>query len=147
MKLIKMTFFCPDKNSIKKWEKYLKIRKRWFINRSRNSNYSPKCPVGLGEPVFDKVDALIAQGIMSIPAVKGVEIGKGFECAELQGEENADEIEIKKNKVNFLSNNSGGTLGGITSGQDIVVRFAVKPTSSILIEKNTINKQGKNTKN
>ncbi len=143
----KNDFFCPDKNSIKKWEKYLlKIRKDGSSIGAVIQITVQNVPVGLGEPVFDKVDALIAQGIMSIPAVKGVEIGKGFECAELQGEENADEIEIKKNKVNFLSNNSGGTLGGITSGQDIVVRFAVKPTSSILIEKNTINKQGKNTK-
>ena len=143
----KNAFFCPDKHSLKKWEKYLlKIRKDGSSVGAVIQITVQNVPVGLGEPVFDKVDALIAQGIMSIPAVKGVEIGKGFECAELQGEENADEIEIKKNKVNFLSNNSGGTLGGITSGQDIIVRFVVKPTSSILIEKNTINKQGKNTK-
>ena len=89
---------------------------------------------------------MLSFGIMSIPAVKGVEIGAGFKSAELRGEENSDPISSKKNKVSFLSNNSGGTLGGITSGQDIIVRFAVKPTSSILIQKDTINTKGKNTK-
>ena len=72
---------------------------------------------------------------MSIPAVKGFEIGSGFKSAELSGEENADEISILKNKISFKSNNSGGSLGGITSGQDIVIKFAVKPTSSILTKK------------
>ena len=102
-------------------------------------------PIGLGEPVFDKVEALLAKGIMSIPAVKGFEIGSGFSAAELTGEENADEIQSIKKKVLFKSNNSGGTLGGITSGQDIIVRFAVKPTSSILNEKSTVDTKGKNT--
>ena len=102
-------------------------------------------PIGLGEPVFDKVEALLAKGIMSIPAVKGFEIGSGFSAAELTGEENADEIQSINKKVLFKSNNSGGTLGGITSGQDIIVRFAVKPTSSILNEKSTVDTKGKNT--
>ena len=102
-------------------------------------------PVGLGEPVFNKIDAMLAQGIMSIPAVKGFEIGSGLKSAELRGEENADEIISKNNKVSFKSNNAGGTLGGITSGQDLVIRFAVKPTSSILKKKSTINVEGKNT--
>ena len=95
--------------------------------------------VGLGEPIFDKIDALIAHAIMSIPAVKGVEIGLGFQSAESRGEENSDEIVYKNEKVSFKSNNSGGILGGITTGQDIVVRFAVKPTSSILIKQKTVN--------
>ena len=102
--------------------------------------------VGLGEPVFDKVDALLAYGIMSIPAVKGIEIGAGFRSAELRGEENSDQILAKKKKTSFKSNNAGGTLGGITSGQDLVIRFVVKPTSSILIERSTIDIHGKNTK-
>ena len=102
-------------------------------------------PIGLGEPVFDKVEALLAKGILSIPAVKSFEIGSGFSAAELTGEENADEIQSIKKKVLFKSNNSGGTLGGITSGQDIIVRFAVKPTSSILNEKSTVDTKGKNT--
>ena len=101
-------------------------------------------PVGLGEPIFDKVDASIAHAMMSIPAVKGVEIGKGFESASLKGEENSDEIYYKDEKIMFKSNNSGGTLGGITSGQDIIVRFAVKPTSSILKPRKSINKKMEN---
>ena len=83
---------------------------------------------------------------MSIPAVKGVEIGIGFKSAELRGEENSDQILSNKKKPPFQSNNAGGTLGGITSGQDLIIRFAVKPTSSILIERNTIDIKGKNTK-
>ena len=102
-------------------------------------------PIGLGEPVFDKVEALLAKAIMSIPAVKGFEIGSGFKSAELRGEENADEIRILKDRISFKSNNSGGSLGGITSGQDIVIKFAVKPTSSILTKKKTIDVDGKNT--
>jgi len=92
------------------------------------------------------VDALVAQAIMSIPAVKGVEIGKGFDSAKLRGEQNADEISIKNKKILFKSNNAGGTLGGLTSGQNLVITFAVKPTSSILKERNTINLKGQNTK-
>ncbi len=82
---------------------------------------------------------------MSIPAVKGVEIGNGFKSAELRGENNADEMSIKNNKVSFSSNNAGGTLGGISSGQDIVVTFAVKPTSSILTKRKTIDLKKNNT--
>ena len=129
-------FFSPDKKIVTKWQTYLKnIRKKGSsIGAIIQINVSG-IPVGLGEPVFDKVEALIAKAIMSIPAVKGFEIGAGFKAAELTGEENADEIKKKKNKVVFKSNNSGGTLGGITSGQDIIIRYAVKPTSSILNKK------------
>ena len=143
----KNDFFCPDKSAVKSWETYIKdIRKKGSsVGAIIEINISG-IKAGLGEPVFDKVDALLSFGIMSIPAVKGVEIGAGFKSAELRGEENSDPISSKKNKVSFLSNNSGGTLGGITSGQDIIVRFAVKPTSSILIQKDTINVRGKNTK-
>ncbi len=95
-------------------------------------------PVGLGEPVFDRLNADIAKAIMSIPAVKGIEFGAGFSVVESFGSENNDEI----TPYGFLSNNAGGTLGGISSGQDIVFRFAVKPPSSILIEKNTIDLMG-----
>ena len=94
-------------------------------------------PPGLGEPVFDKIDALIGHAIMSIPAVKGFEIGKGFDSAMLTGEQNADEIFLKIKKF-FKTNNAGGTLGGITSGQEIIVKFAVKPTSSILKKRQTL---------
>lgn len=143
----KNDFFCPDKKSVPKWEKYLsRIRKEGSSVGAIIEIRVTGVPIGLGEPVFDKVDALLGKAIMSIPAVKGFEIGRGFEAATLRGEENADEIYSKNKKIFFKSNNAGGTLGGITSGQDIVIRFAVKPTSSILNEKSTVNLKGKNTK-
>lgn len=95
-------------------------------------------PAGLGEPVFDRLNARLAYAVMSIPAVKGVEFGAGFKAAAMRGSENNDEI----TQDGFLSNNAGGTLGGISSGQDIVLRFAVKPTSSILTPKKTVDKNG-----
>ena len=139
-------FFCPDKLTVPRWENYLKsVRKNGSsIGAIIQINVSG-VPMGLGEPVFDKVEALLAKAIMSIPAVKGFEIGSGFKSAELSGEENADEISILKDKISFESNNSGGSLGGITSGQDIVIKFAVKPTSSILTKKKTIDVDGENT--
>ncbi len=138
--------FCPDKLAVPSWENYLKtVRKNGSsIGAIIQINVSG-VPMGLGEPVFDKVEALLAKAIMSIPAVKGFEIGSGFKSAELSGEENADEIRILKDKISFKSNNSGGSLGGITSGQDIVIKFAVKPTSSILTKKKTIDVNGENT--
>ncbi len=142
----KNSFFCPDKKIIKTWEEYLlKIRKKGSSVGAIIQITASGVPAGLGEPVFSKIDALIAQGIMSIPAVKGVEIGNGFKSACLTGEQNADEIRYKNKKVVFQSNNSGGTLGGISSGQDIVVKFAVKPTSSILTKRKTIDLENKNT--
>jgi chorismate synthase len=100
-------------------------------------------PAGLGEPVYDKLDADLAKAIMSINAVKGVEIGAGFGAAALAGEDNADEIRIGNDgRPLFLSNNAGGILGGISTGQEIVVRFAVKPTSSILIPRRSIDRFG-----
>ena len=126
----KNDFFCPDKKSVKNWENYLlKIRKDGSSVGAIIQITVSGVPVGLGEPVFSKIDALLAQGIMSIPAVKGVEIGNGFKSAELRGEENADEIIYKNKKIIFKTNNSGGTLGGISSGQDIIIKFVVKPTS------------------
>ena len=143
----KNDFFCPDKETVKKWEKYINsIRKQGSsVGAVIEINVSG-VEIGLGEPVFDKVDALLAYGVMSIPAVKGIEIGSGFKSAELRGEDNSDQIISKGKKTLFKSNNAGGTLGGITSGQDLIIRFVVKPTSSILIEKNTIDILGKNTK-
>ena len=136
----KNPFFCPDKNAAKDWEIYLNnIRKEGSSVGAIIEIQATGIKVGLGEPIFDKIDALIAHAIMSIPAVKGVEIGLGFQSAESRGEENSDEIVFKNEKVSFKSNNSGGILGGITTGQDIVVRFAVKPTSSILIKQKTVN--------
>ena len=88
-------------------------------------------PAGFGEPVYGKLDAELAAAMMSINAAKGVEIGEGFNAAALRGEENADEMRMEGGDVTFLANHAGGILGGITTGQDIVCRFAVKPTSSI----------------
>jgi chorismate synthase len=102
-------------------------------------------PVGLGNPVYDKMDADIAKGLMSINAAKGVEIGAGFGAAELSGEENADEMRMVDGRPAFLSNNAGGILGGISTGQDIVARFAVKPTSSITTPRRTITTTGEET--
>lgn len=138
-------FFCPDKKVVNKWEKYLtQIRKSGSSIGAIIEIHVNGAPFGLGEPIFDKIDALIAHSIMSIPAVKGVEIGTGFISASLKGEENSDEIFMRGKKVCFKSNNSGGMLGGITTGQDIVVRFAVKPTSSILKNQMTITENNKN---
>jgi chorismate synthase len=101
-------------------------------------------PAGLGDPVYDKLDADLAKAMMSINAVKGVEIGAGFAAAELSGEANADEMRLGEDgQPVFLSNQAGGILGGISSGQDIVVRFAVKPTSSILTPRRSIDRFGK----
>ena len=103
-------------------------------------------PVGLGAPIYSKLDTDIAAALMSINAVKGVNIGAGMNAAFLSGEENSDEMSKGSGKVKFGSNQAGGILGGISSGQNIVASFAVKPTSSILTSRNTINKKGKNTK-
>lgn len=102
-------------------------------------------PVGLGEPIYHKLDSEIAKGMMSINAVKAVEIGSGFDLASKLGSEAVDSMRKKDDKVAFEANNSGGVLGGISSGQDLVCRIAVKPTSSILIPSNTIDKNGNNT--
>jgi chorismate synthase len=99
-------------------------------------------PAGLGEPVYDKLDGDIARALMTINAVKGVEIGAGFAAVPLSGEENGDEMRMKDGRVTFLSNNAGGILGGISTGQDIVARFAVKPTSSILHPMRTVDVDG-----
>ncbi len=97
-------------------------------------------PVGLGEPTFDKLDALIGQAMLSIPATKGVEIGRGFDLARSRGSESNDPFLIEDGKVRIGNNNAGGTLGGISTGEDVIVRVAVKPTSSIEQEQDTINK-------
>jgi chorismate synthase len=95
-------------------------------------------PPGLGEPVFDKLDADLAKALMSIGAVKSVEIGKGLGCAELCGSEMNDPISMSENKIDFVSNNAGGILGGISTGQEIVCRIAVKPTPSIAKPQRTV---------
>ena len=102
-------------------------------------------PAGLGEPVYDKLDADLAKAMMSINAVKAVEIGAGLEAAKLSGEQNADEMRMAGEHVRFLSNRAGGILGGLSTGQDVVVRFAVKPTSSILSARKTVDRFGRET--
>tara|TARA_B100001540_G_C15764315_1_gene623199 strand:- start:305 stop:1375 length:1071 start_codon:yes stop_codon:yes gene_type:complete len=131
--------FCPDKKILPVWEK--KILKARKDGSSLGAIIEIRCsgiPAGLGEPVYEKLDADLAKAMVSINAVKGVEIGNGFESVQLPGESNVDEIRIKNKKPYFLSNNSGGILGGISTGQDIVIRFCVKPTSSILTSRKTI---------
>ena len=140
-------FWCPDAEAAKAWEGYLDdIRKSGSSIGAVIEIVAENVPVGLGEPLYDKLDANLANAMMSINAVKGVEIGAGFEAAALRGEQNADEIRMGKDgKPVFLSNNAGGILGGISSGQDVVVRFAIKPTSSILTPVKTIDIHGNET--
>ena len=142
----KNPFFCPDKSSIKLWEKYLlSIRKAGSSCGAIIEVRARGVPLGLGAPIYSKLDMDLASAMMSINAVKGVNIGSGISSAQLTGEQNSDEILRKGNKIKFKSNNAGGILGGISSGQEIIVSFAVKPTSSILNSRKTIDKFGKNT--
>ena len=138
----KNPFFFPDKKKILELEEYLTgIRKSGDSIGAKVTIIGKNIPIGLGEPVFDKLDALLAQGMMSINAVKGVEIGAGFDVVSQKGSEARDEITPK----GFLSNFSGGTLGGISTGQDLHVNIALKPTSSILIPGKTIDQKNKPT--
>ncbi|HTQ15538.1 MAG TPA: chorismate synthase [Rhizomicrobium sp.] len=140
-------FFCPDKDAVAPWAEYLDgIRRKGSSVGAQIEVHAEGIPAGLGAPVYGKLDADIASAMMSINAVKGVEIGAGFASAVLSGEENADEMRKgAKGKPKFLSNQAGGILGGISSGQPIVCRFAVKPTSSILNPRRTIDVKGENT--
>jgi len=142
----KNPFFCPDKSIVKLWEKYLlSIRKSGSSCGAVIEIRARGIPVGLGAPIYSKLDMDLASAMMSINAVKGVNIGSGMSSAQLTGEQNSDEISLKGKKLKFHSNNAGGILGGISTGQEIVVSFAVKPTSSILKSRKTIDKFGKNT--
>ncbi|WP_321335638.1 chorismate synthase [Breoghania sp.] len=137
-------FFCPDPVAAQEWADYLDgIRKAGSSVGAVVEVIAENVPVGLGAPLYGKLDADLAAAMMSINAVKGVEIGNGFEAAELTGEENADEMRIGQGKTPiFLSNNAGGVLGGISTGEPVVVRFAVKPTSSILQPRKSITRTG-----
>tara|TARA_Y100000741_G_scaffold359978_1_gene341481 strand:+ start:2709 stop:3779 length:1071 start_codon:yes stop_codon:yes gene_type:complete len=142
----KNEFFSPDKSIVKTWEKNILSARK--AGTSLGAIIEIRCkgmPAGLGEPVYEKLDSDIAKAIMSINAVKGVEIGNGFNSVFESGVTNVDEMRIKNSKPVFLSNNNGGILGGISTGQDIIVRFCVKPTSSILIKRKTINTKMKET--
>ncbi|WP_296993302.1 chorismate synthase, partial [Thalassospira sp. UBA1131] len=138
-------FFCPDPEAVPVFEEYLDgLRKDGSSVGAVIEVVCSGVPVGLGDPVYDKLDADLAKAMMTINAVKGVEIGNGFEAAELTGIENADEMRLGEDgKPVFGSNHAGGILGGISSGQDIVVRFAVKPTSSILTPRKSLDIYGK----
>jgi chorismate synthase len=136
-------FWCPDAATALLWADYLDtVRKAGSSVGAVIEIVASGVPAGLGEPVYDKLDGDLARALMTINAVKGVEIGGGFAAASLKGEENADEMRIEEGRVVFLSNNAGGILGGISTGQDIVARFAVKPTSSILNPLRTVDVDG-----
>ena len=142
----KNPFWCPDAKTAAHWKDYLDdVRKSGSSVGAVIEIVASGIPTGLGAPIYGKLDGDLAAAMMSINAVKGVEIGAGFSAATLSGEENADEMCMKDGKVEFQSNKAGGILGGISTGQGIVVRFAVKPTSSILTPRKTITKQGRNT--
>lgn len=136
-------FFCPDPGAVAGWAEYLD-----GLRLDHNSVgavievVASGVPAGLGAPLYGKLDSDLAAAMMSINAVKGVEIGDGFDAATLTGVENADQIRMGANGPEFLSNHAGGILGGISSGQPVVVRFAVKPTSSILTPRATIDATG-----
>ncbi len=140
-------FFCPDAVAAKEWEEYL----QWLRKDDHNSVgavievVARGVPAGIGAPVYAKLDTDLAAAMMSINAVKGVEIGEGMAAAALTGRDNADEIFMGADGPEYSSNHSGGILGGISTGQDIVVRFAVKPTSSILSPRKSIRMDGSAT--
>ena len=137
--------FCPDAIAAADWADYLDgIRKERDSVGAMVEVLVQHCPPGLGAPVYAKLDTDLAAAMMSINAVKGVEIGEGLGAARLRGTDNADEIRMGNDgRPLFLSNHAGGILGGISTGQDIVVRFAVKPTSSILTPRRSIDQNGR----
>jgi chorismate synthase len=136
-------FFCPDPVAAEDWTRYLDgIRKDGNSVGAVIEVQACGAPAGLGAPIYGKLDQDLAAAMMSINAVKGVEIGAGFSAAALTGVENADEMRMGNNGPVFTSNHAGGVLGGISTGQDVVVRFAVKPTSSILTPRATIDRAG-----
>ncbi|WP_324752644.1 chorismate synthase [Roseovarius sp. Pro17] len=139
-------FWLPDSDAAPEWEAYLqKLRKAHNSVGAIVEVVARGVPAGLGAPVYAKLDTDLAAAMMSINAVKGVEIGEGMAAAELMGTDNADEIYMGANGPEYSSNHAGGILGGISTGQDIVVRFAVKPTSSILSPRKSIRMDGSAT--
>ncbi len=142
----KNNFWSPDQKIIPIWEKEVNNARKIGSSLGAIIEIRVKgLPPGLGDPIYEKIDSDIAKALMSINAVKGVEIGNGFSSVDESGITNVDEMRIKNKKPIFLSNNNGGILGGITTGQDLVCRFVVKPTSSILSTKKTINTKFKET--
>jgi chorismate synthase len=138
---------CPDKAAAEKMvEHIMKLRKKGDSTGGIIEVVAQGVPAGLGEPVFDRLDADLAKAVMSLPAVKGVEIGIGFEAATLSGSQCNDEFVKSGKKIVTKTNNAGGILGGISNGMDIVLRLVVKPTSSILKEQDTVTVKGKKAK-
>jgi len=137
-------FFAPDPEIVPAWEEYLDgIRKSGSSIGAVVEVVAEGVPAGIGAPIYAKLDQDIASNLMSINAVKGVEIGNGFGAAEITGEENADEMRIGADgKPVFLSNHAGGILGGIATGEPVIARFAIKPTSSILTERRSVDSDG-----
>ncbi|GGZ41153.1 chorismate synthase [Asticcacaulis endophyticus] len=136
-------FFSPDPSTVKAFEDYLDdIRKAGSSIGAVVEVQAEGVPAGWGAPIYGKLDSDLAANLMSINAVKGVEIGEGFNAATLSGEDNADEMRIHDGQPEFLSNHAGGILGGISSGQTIIARIALKPTSSILTERKSIDIDG-----
>jgi len=139
-------FWCPDREMAETWESFLDgVRKQGSSAGAVIEIVASGVPVGLGSPIYDKIDSDLARAMMTINAVKGVEIGDGFALAAEPGETAADEMTMGNDGPRFLSNKAGGVLGGISTGQDLVVRFAVKPTSAILHERKTIDSAGNDT--
>lgn len=139
-------FWCPHADTADKWADYLDgIRKAGSSCGAVIEVQAIGIPAGLGAPIYGKVDAELAGALMSINAVKGVEIGDGMDAAKLTGEKNADQMRMKDGNPVFTSNHAGGVQGGITTGQEIIARFAVKPTSSILTPRDTVDLKGEET--
>ncbi|AZV38039.1 chorismate synthase [Komagataeibacter xylinus] len=137
--------FCPDAQALPVWEDYLAdIRKKGSSIGAVIEVVAEGVPPGLGAPIYGKLDSDLAMALMSINAVKGVEIGEGFAAASLTGEENADPMRMEDGRLRFASNHAGGVLGGISTGQPLVARFAVKPTSSILTPVPSVTREGEN---
>ncbi|MEL7547347.1 MAG: chorismate synthase [Pseudomonadota bacterium] len=136
-------FWCPDPEMVSIWEDFLdETRKAGSSAGAVVEVQARGVPAGWGAPVYGKLDAELAGAMMSINAAKGVEIGAGFESAILSGEENADQMRMGNDGIRFLSNNNGGVAGGISTGQDVIVRIAIKPTSSILTERQSVTSDG-----
>jgi len=136
-------FWCPDADMVPIWEDHLEtIRKAGSSTGAIVEVEATGVPAGWGAPIYGKLDAELAAALMSINAAKGIEIGAGFASAALTGEENADEMRAGNDGPTFLSNQAGGILGGISSGQPVVARVAFKPTSSILTLRRTLNEAG-----
>ena len=136
-------FWCPDAEMAAKWEDFLDAtRKAGSSTGAIVEIHASGVPAGWGAPIYGKLDGELAGAMMSINAVKGVEIGAGFAAAALSGEENADEMRGGNDGIRFLSNHNGGVAGGISTGQDVVVRVAIKPTSSILTEVKSVTRDG-----